>query len=58
MPIIGPNPNINKTNFAEFFVCPNSGFLFGALFLFFLDFLFFMKNILSFQVKFNDQLKD
>jgi len=24
MPIIGPSPNIKRTNFAEFFVCPNS----------------------------------
>ena len=24
MPIIGPNPNTKSTNFAEFFVCPNS----------------------------------
>ena len=24
IPIIGPIPNIKRTNFAEFFVCPNS----------------------------------
>ena len=24
MPIIGPNPKTKSTNFAEFFVCPNS----------------------------------
>ena len=24
IPIIGPMPNINKINLAEFFVCPNS----------------------------------
>ena len=24
IPIIGPTPNINRTNFAEFFVCPSS----------------------------------
>ena len=24
IPIIGPIPNIKSTNFAEFFVCPNS----------------------------------
>ena len=24
MPIIGPIPNTKSTNFAEFFVCPNS----------------------------------
>ena len=33
MPIIGPIPNINNINFAEFFVCPNSllGFFFILL---------------------------
>ncbi len=51
MPIIGPNPNMNRTNLAEFFVWPNSVFLFVAFFLFFLDFLFFMKIILPLQAK-------
>ncbi len=46
MPIIGPNPNTNNTNFAEFFVCPNFwSFKFGLV-LFFFDFFFFMKGIL------------
>ena len=47
-PIIGPIPNINKINFAEFFVCPNSFFSFLIIFFgfFFEDFLF-MKIILQ-----------
>ena len=36
IPIIGPIPNKNKTNLAEFFVCPNSGLSsFTILLLFF-----------------------
>ena len=35
IPIIGPIPNINKINLAEFFVCPNS------LLAFFIDFFGF-----------------
>ena len=48
IPIIGPIPNINKINFAEFFVCPNSllSFLINFLGFFFEDFLF-MKTILQ-----------
>ena len=48
IPIIGPIPNINKINLAEFFVCPNSllDFLID-LFGFFFDDFFFMKTILQ-----------
>ena len=46
MPTIGPMPNIKRTNFAEFFVWPNSGTFFVNLVCVFLDFFFFMKNIL------------
>ena len=48
IPIIGPIPNINKINFAEFFVCPNS-FLacFIIFFGFFFNDFFFMKPILQ-----------
>ena len=48
IPIIGPMPNINKINLAEFFVCPNSllDFLID-LFGFFFDDFFFMKTILQ-----------
>ena len=45
MPIIGPIPNINRTNFAEFFVCPNFSSIEFELVCFFLDFFFFMKYI-------------
>ena len=48
IPIIGPIPNINKINLAEFFVCPNS--LLGSFidfFGFFFDDFFFMKTILQ-----------
>ena len=47
IPMIGPIPNINKTNLAEFFVCPNS--LLEVLIIFFLLFLnfFFINNILQ-----------
>ena len=48
IPIIGPIPNINKINLAEFFVCPNSLFSsFINLFDFFFDDFFFMKTILQ-----------
>ena len=48
IPIIGPMPNINKINLAEFFVCPNSllDFLIDLFGFFFVDF-FFMKTILQ-----------
>ena len=49
IPIIGPMPNINKINLAEFFVCPNSllaSFL-NIFFGFFFDDFFFMKTILQ-----------
>ena len=48
IPIIGPMPNINKINLAEFFVCPNS-FLASFLnfFGFFFDDFFFMNTILQ-----------
>ena len=41
IPIIGPIPNINKTNFAEFLVWPNSLFpvFEGDLIFFFIDFI-------------------
>ena len=47
IPMIGPIPNTNKTNLAEFFVCPNS--LLDVLIIFFLLFFnfFFMNNILQ-----------
>ena len=49
IPIIGPIPNKNKTNLAEFFVCPNSGLSsFTILLLFFFDDFFFIKNILQY----------
>ena len=48
IPIIGPIPNINKINLAEFFVCPNSLlFVFINFFGFFFDDFFFMKTILQ-----------
>ena len=48
IPIIGPIPNINKINLAEFFVCPNSLLLFFINFFgFFFDDFFFMKSILQ-----------
>ena len=48
IPIIGPIPNINKINLAEFFVCPNSLLsLFIVFFGFFFDNFFFMKTILQ-----------
>ena len=48
IPIIGPIPNINKINLAEFFVCPNSVLSFLINFLgFFFDFFLFMKTILQ-----------
>jgi len=46
MPIIGPIPNIKRINFAEFFVCPNFWFFKFGLVWSFLDFFFFMKDIL------------
>ena len=48
IPIIGPIPNINKINLAEFFVCPNSllSFLIN-FFEFFFDDFFFIKIILQ-----------
>ena len=48
IPIIGPIPNINKINFAEFFVCPNSVLSFFINFFgFFFNDFFFMKTILQ-----------
>tara|TARA_Y200000002_G_scaffold314551_1_gene272328 strand:- start:85 stop:315 length:231 start_codon:yes stop_codon:yes gene_type:complete len=48
IPIIGPIPNINKINLAEFFVCPNSLLSFFINFVgFFFDDFFFMKTILQ-----------
>ena len=48
IPIIGPMPNINKINLAEFFVCPNSLFSFLINFFgFFFDDFFFMRTILQ-----------
>ena len=48
IPIIGPIPNINKINLAEFFVWPNSLLLFFINFFgFFFDDFFFMKTILQ-----------
>ena len=45
---MGPMPNINKINLAEFFVCPNSLLSFFInLFGFFLDDFFFIKTILQ-----------
>ncbi len=45
IPIIGPIPNINKINLAEFFVCPNSLLFFFINFLgFFFDDFFFMET--------------
>ena len=45
IPIIGPIPKMKRTNFAEFFVWPNSSlFIFDLVFDFF-DFLFFIRNI-------------
>ena len=49
IPIIGPIPKTNRTNFAEFFVCPNSWFCLFDLILIFFDFFFFMDNILLHQ---------
>ena len=46
MPIIGPTPNTNSTNFAVFFVCPNFWSVELELVWFFLDFFFFMEDIL------------
>ena len=43
---MGPIPNIKRTNFAEFFVWPNSWFLFVNLVFNFFDFFFFMNVIL------------
>ena len=46
MPITGPIPNTKRTNFAEFFDCPNFWSIEVDLVCVFLDFFFFMKNIL------------
>ena len=47
IPIIGPIPNINKINLAEFFVCPNSlGTFFLVIFEFFFVVFFFIDSIL------------
>ena len=47
IPIIGPIPKTKSTNFAEFFVCPNSWFFLIDLGWTFLEFfLFFMEDIL------------
>ncbi len=43
---MGPIPNINKTNFEEFFVCPIASFFLFELGRIFLDFFFFMKDII------------
>ena len=51
IPIIGPMPNINNNNLAEFFVCPNSLLAsFINFFGFFFDDFFFMNTILH-QIK-------
>ena len=48
IPIIGPIPNINKINLAEFFVSPNSVlFFFINFFGFLFDDFFFMESILQ-----------
>ena len=48
IPIIGPIPNTNKINLAEFFVCPNSFFSFFIdLSIFLLDDFFFINTILQ-----------
>ena len=48
IPIIGPIPNINKINLAEFFVSPNLLLPFFINFFgFFFDDFFFMKTILQ-----------
>ena len=48
IPIIGPMPNINKINLAEFFVCPNSFLAFFINFFgFFFDDFFFIKTTLQ-----------
>ena len=48
IPIIGPIPNINKMNLAEFFVCPNSLLSFFIKFFgFCFNDFFFMKTILQ-----------
>tara|TARA_S200000501_G_scaffold51242_1_gene41147 strand:- start:287 stop:517 length:231 start_codon:yes stop_codon:yes gene_type:complete len=48
IPIIGPMPNMNNINLAEFFVCPNSLESFFINFRgFFFDDFFFMKTILQ-----------
>ena len=45
IPIIGPMPNINKINLAEFFVCPNSFLSFFTKFFgFFFDDFFLIKS--------------
>ena len=46
IPKIGPIPNTKSTIFAEFFVWPNFWFFKFELVCFFLDFFFFMKDIL------------
>ena len=46
IPIRGPIPKIKSTNFAEFFFCPKSCFFIFDFVWTFLDFFFFMKNIL------------
>ena len=46
MPIIGPIPKTNSTNFAEFFVWPNFWSFKFELVWFFFDFFFFMNDIL------------
>ena len=46
MPIIGPIPKTKSNNFAEFFVWPNFWPFEFKLVCFFLDFFFFMKDIL------------
>ncbi len=48
IPIIGPMPNINKINLAEFFVCPNSLLVsFLDFFGFFFDDFFFIITTLQ-----------
>ena len=46
MPIIGPIPKTNNTNFAEFFVWPNFWSFKFELVWFFFDFFFFMNGLL------------
>ena len=54
MPIIGPIPKTNSTNFAEFFVWPNSWFFLFDLAWTFFDFFFFIKDTLLYDAILKD----